>query len=132
MAERSQLNASPLKRMVQSAALDELTNSLDALVAALARDPNSEWSAAFEALLVRALSLGHSTASASELKALARDVLACYRGGMGSFNDYAPVRYDPATRSWQTIPGLERERELAGLVHDQALSLLAFVSDASL
>jgi hypothetical protein len=118
--------------MVQSAALDELIRSLEALVAALHCDPDPGWFDVFDARLARARSLATSAAPTVDVGELARDVLTCYRGGMGSFNDYAPVRYDEASGAWQVIPGLEHERELADDVHDKAVALLTSGSDASL
>jgi len=118
--------------MVQSAALDELIRSLEALVAALRCDPETAWFEIFDARLAEARSLAGSAAPTIDVRQLARDVLDSFRGGMGSFNDYAPVRYEEASRAWQAIPGLEHERELADDVHDKAVTLLTSGSDASL
>ena len=118
--------------MTRSAELDALVRGLERLLAALHNDPDSGWVATFEARLAEARSLAQADASTEDLTALARAVLSCFRGGMGSFNDYAPVYFDQVSGSWRVIPGLEEESALAHEVFERAAALRTVGSHESL
>lgn len=104
--------------------LDQLIDALTSLVALLALDSGCQWERQIESGLATALDLKDAEIGTTDLVALSASVRHVY-GGMGSFNDYAPVIYDAATRRYARIPGTEDFDDIRGRVFDLALALIA-------
>ncbi|WP_408265267.1 DUF6966 domain-containing protein [Paraburkholderia sediminicola] len=103
--------------------LDQLIDALASLVALLALDPGCQWRRKFESDLAIGRHLKDGAVGTVDLAALSASVRHVY-GGMGSFNDYAPVIYDAATRRYAPIPGTEDFDSIRGRVFDLALALI--------
>ena len=87
-------------------ALDALEQALADLVAALARDPRSRWTAHFAHGLAwcRDLRARLEAPAADEIAAFRRWLLGPYRGGAGQLNDYVPVVEAPEPGAYFTAP----------------------------
>ena len=103
------------------AQLANLVSHLGDLEVVLAFDPNCQWSNHFSRSLSTAKWLSSAGASQQQLNELSSSVTSVF-GGMGSFNDYAPVR--PAGNgTYAVIPGMESLTEVSGRVYDSAVAL---------
>ncbi len=103
--------------------LDALIASLKELVEILANDPQCQWQKHFTDCLGCAEALrerGFDQQALNELSGSVRHVF----GGMGSFNDYAPVKADPAPPGFKLIDGMDRLAAVANQVYDRALELI--------
>ena len=103
----------------RSVQLQNLVAHLAALNEVLDLDPRCQWHRHFASCLHEARSLtGH--ASQQQLNELSGSVMSVF-GGMGSFNDYAPVRSSGG--SFTVIPGMDSLTDVSGLVYESALAL---------
>jgi hypothetical protein len=103
--------------------LEDLADALAALIRVLARDPECGWRDHFDRSLAQVRRLQTGGFTQPELNELSGSVMHVY-GGHSSFNDYAPLMSD-GQGGFKLIPGAERFSELAGAVHESALSLRA-------
>jgi hypothetical protein len=111
--------------MNRSRQLDTLIASLSALVAVLSLDPRCQWRKHFEECLFSANCLKTSGSAQSQLNELSGSVRSVF-GGMGSFNDYAPLSANP-NGSFHVIHGMERLDQSASAVYENALALMVDV-----
>ena len=103
--------------------LDQLIDALADLVALLALDPKCPWRKTFASNLELARRMKGGPLGADELAALSASIRHVY-GGMGSFNDYAPVIYDAATRRHAVIPGMDGLNKITSQVFSLAVDLI--------
>ena len=108
--------------MNRAAQLDTLAASLMELTEVLSFDPRCQWRRHFELCLATARQLRATEFSQIQLNELSGSVRSVF-GGMGSFNDYAPVSL-AQDGSVSVIPGMERLDQIAGQVHENALALM--------
>jgi hypothetical protein len=108
--------------MDRTAQLDALIESLSELTKMLALDSSCQWSRHFEHCLVGARELRSNGFKQNDLNELSGSVRFVY-GGMGSFNDYAPVAAD-APGSFIVIRGMENLEVVANQVYERALNLM--------
>jgi len=87
----------------------------------LALDPTCQWAGHFSRCLSTAKWLASAGASQDQLNELSGSVMSVF-GGMGSFNDYAPVR-STGDGAFAAISGMEGLTNVSGLVYDSALAL---------
>ena len=99
-----------------------LVESLRRLVAILRLDSACRWRTHFEAQLAQAEHLLADGFEPEQLHALSSSVCHVY-GGMGSFSDYFPGYYDPATGRCTLVPGTEDFSAASGAVYEQAQEL---------
>lgn len=104
--------------------IDHLAKTLEALLAVLALDSDCAWREHFNACHTQACALRAKEPSQGELAELSRSVREVF-GGANSFNDYAPVGYDPHTRQVRVIPGMENVSALASAVYEAAGALVS-------
>lgn len=110
--------------MSKLSTLDKLADALLKLVTLLALDPSCQWTKKFKLDQERADQLRLLPLNFRELAELSASIRYVF-GGMGSFNDYAPTRYVPATGRYLAIPGTEEFDALRKEVFDLALELIA-------
>jgi hypothetical protein len=103
------------------AQLQNLVLHLSDLTRLLSLDPNCQWSRHFSECLSTAKWLSSAGASQRQLNQLSGSVMSVF-GGMGSFNDYAPVR-PIKNGTFSVIPGMESFTEVSGRVYDSAVAL---------
>lgn len=108
--------------MSRSAQLDTLAVSLMELTEVLSLDPRCQWRRHFEQCLSTTRQLRATEFSQNQLNELSGSVRSVF-GGMGSFNDYAPVAVAQGG-SVSVIRGMERLDQIAGQVHESALALM--------
>jgi hypothetical protein len=102
--------------------LQNLEASLAELVSILCLDAACRWLNHFELCLARSREYLQREFNQSELNELSGSVMHVF-GGMGSFNDYFPGIFDPATGRCTPIPGTENFETVTGQVYDRALAL---------
>ena len=102
--------------------LEELVETLENLVLILRLDQDCQWTDHFRNCLERAKRLRDSGFQQKELNLLSASVMSVY-GGMGSFNDYAPVLYSEEDGKASTIQGMEHLSDGSSLVYTRALAL---------
>jgi len=102
--------------------LQMLFKSLRRLVEILQLDPKCQWTAKFRADLDLCLSLITNGFSRSDLAELSSSITYVFQG-MGSFNDYSPSVYDPASGRYSPITGSEDFESVTKEVFDLATSL---------
>jgi len=103
--------------------LQKLVTDLSDLMAILALDPQCQWTRHFSECLSTAKWLSSAGASPQQLNQLSGSVMSVF-GGMGSFNDYAPV-LPAGDGKFTVISGMETFTEASGRVYDSALALRA-------
>jgi hypothetical protein len=103
--------------------LDQLAEELARLVTLLSLDPSCQWVHKFKLDLEQTNRLKAMPFKSSDLAHLSASISQVY-GGMGSFNDYEPAWYDPATGRYAPIPGTEDFDALRGRVFDLARALI--------
>ena len=108
--------------MDRTTQLEALIESLSELTEMLALDSSCQWSRHFERCLVGARELRSNGFEQSDLNELSGSVRFVY-GGMGSFNDYAPVAADD-TGLFIVIRGMESLGVVANQVYERALNLM--------
>ncbi|WP_157480942.1 MULTISPECIES: hypothetical protein [unclassified Lysobacter] len=101
--------------------LETLEAHLDQLVAVLSRDPVCAWRRHFESCLSIANHLLSHGFTQQQLNELSGSTMSVY-GGMGSFNDYAPVT-QRSDGTYGLLPGMELIDTLSGKVYQSALAL---------
>jgi hypothetical protein len=101
--------------------LQNLVAHLADLERILAKDSSCQWTGHFSRCLSTAKWLSSAGASQDQLNDLSVSVMSVF-GGIGSFNDYAPVR-PVGDGSFATIPGMESLTDISASVYDSALSL---------
>jgi hypothetical protein len=102
--------------------LSHLADALRDLVGTLAQDHSCQWTTHFRRCLAHAEELLSTGFTQEQLAELSASVTHCY-GGMGSFSDYAPTRYDSSTGRYTGIPGTETFETFAGATYERALAL---------
>jgi hypothetical protein len=108
--------------MTKETILQELIEALERLVTLLRLDPTCQWGKAFEEnleLSKEMLAEGFSASDASKLS----NSIRCVFQGTGSFNDYAPGKYNPSTGRYSPIPGTEDFEGIAEKVFNLANQL---------
>lgn len=108
--------------MNRSAQLDSLAVSLMELTQILSFDPQCQWRRHFEQCLATTRQLKATEFPQNQLNELSGSVRSVF-GGMGSFNDYAPVTLSQCG-SVSVIRGMEHLDQIAGQVHENALALM--------
>lgn len=108
--------------MTRSAELESLVGSLGRLVDLLRLDSSCQWLQHFETCLRRAQQLLETRFIQASLDELSSSVMSVY-GGMGSFNDYAPMRFDPISGRYSHLPGAETFDDVATRVYEDAIAL---------
>lgn len=111
--------------MNKSHQLHKLEMSLKRLVTILNLDPRCQWRHHFDSCLAQTQTLVRTGASQSELNSLSSSVIHVF-GGMGSFTDYAPIKYNEESASFTLIAGAEDFANAADQVHEHALALRAW------
>ena len=104
--------------------LRQLRDALTALVAVLARDPNCQWTSKFKTDLTECEDLIQRKHQQEDLRRLSSSITYVFQG-MGSFNDYAPGKYNPDTRRYDAIPGTDDFEKIAEKVYDLAVQLIS-------
>jgi hypothetical protein len=110
------------KSMERTNQLDELIEALSKLTEMLTLDSSCQWRRHFEHCLVNARELRSNGFEQSNLNELSGSIRYVY-GGMGSFNDYAPIAADE-TGSFSVIGGMEGMDVIANHVYERALNLM--------
>jgi hypothetical protein len=105
------------------AQLQNLVAHLDDLTRLLSLDAQCQWSRHFAECLSTAKWLSSAGASQQQLNQLSSSVMSVF-GGMGSFNDYAPVR-PIGNGKFAVISGMEELTDVSGRVYDSAVALRA-------
>ncbi|WP_428825190.1 DUF6966 domain-containing protein [Azonexus sp. IMCC34842] len=108
--------------MNRSGQLNALIASLSELVEFLSLDQNCQWRRHFEYCLSRANDLKVLGFEQSQLNELSGSIRSVF-GGMGSFNDYAPLAANP-NGSFSVVPGMEHLERFSGKVYESALALM--------
>lgn len=104
---------------------DQLKNLIDALtklVEVLKRDSACQWTKAFESDLLQCKELEATGFGEDDLIRLSGSITSRFQG-MGSFNDYAPGIYNPATQRYEPILGTELFEQLSNEVFNAATQL---------
>jgi hypothetical protein len=101
--------------------LQNLVAHLADLEQILAKDASCQWTGHFSRCLSTSKWLSSADASQDQLNDLSVSVMSVF-GGMGSFNDYAPVR-PVGDGTFAVIPGMESLANASANVYDSALSL---------
>jgi hypothetical protein len=86
--------------------LNKLKDALTELVAILELDPSCQWTNGFKSSLAKCEELIQNNYNEDDLRSLSSSVTSVFQG-MGSFNDYAPGKYNPITKKYDSIPGTE-------------------------
>lgn len=102
--------------------LKELKDSLRRLVEILRLDRRCQWTSKFENDLLWCDELLNKTPSKEEVYNLSSSIRSVFQG-MGSFNDYGPAKYNPATRKCEPIPGTEDFEKVVEKVFSLAVDL---------
>ena len=108
--------------MNHSAQLDTLAVSLMELTEVLSVDPRCQWLRHFKQCLATARQLKVTEFSRNQLNELSGSVRSVF-GGMGSFNDYAPIAVAQDS-SVSVIRGMECLDHIARQVYENALALM--------
>jgi hypothetical protein len=116
--------------MDRTTQLDALIESLSELTELLALDSSCQWRRHFENCLAGARELRSKGFEQSDLNELSGSVRYVY-GGMGSFNDYAPVAAN-ATGTFSVIRGMDGLEVIANHVYERALNLMVTGDDHAL
>lgn len=103
--------------------LEELVVALGRLITNLDLDPDCQWKGHFVQCLSRAQFLLDAGFDQEALNGLSASVRSVF-GGMGSFNDYVPARFNSLTGQYAAIEGMEGFNRAAGSVYDAALKLV--------
>jgi len=104
--------------------LRKLIESLEKLIKMMELDPKSRLIDVFRDNLDKAKSiLSEQPVKKDDLVDLSHSITSIYQGGMGSFNDYAPGKYNPSTCRWTPIPGTEDFENVRSEVYNFALEL---------
>lgn len=103
--------------------LEELIAALSQLIAILELDTSCQWNGHFVHCLSRAQSLRDAGFDQEALNRLSASV-RCVFGGMGSFNDYVPARFNSLIGQYVEIEGMEGFDRVAGTVYDKAVELV--------
>ncbi|MCG1041483.1 hypothetical protein KQH60_02415 [Mycetohabitans sp. B8] len=103
--------------------LNQLADTLLRLVNLLALDPSCQWVHKFKLDLEQVNRLKEMSFNSSDLANLSASIRQVY-GGMGSFNDYEPTRYDSVTGRYTLIAGTEDFDMLRRKVFDLAMALI--------
>ena len=103
--------------------LKHLMNRLQKLVALLRLDPDCQWLLKFQSDLDFCSRLVHGGYTQSELGDLSNSITYVFQG-MGSFNDYAPAKYDSKSGKYLPIPGTENYESVSKEVFDRARDLI--------
>ena len=102
--------------------LSRLVDALRDLVGTLEQDDSCQWTPHFRRCLAHAEELLSTGFTQEQLAELSTSVTHCY-GGMGSFSDYAPGRFEPSTGRYAGIPGTENFDTFAGATYERAVDL---------
>lgn len=106
----------------QRDALERTIELLERIITMIRLDPGSRWLQAFKDFLDQARELRDGPATRQDLIDLSVSIMSVY-GGMGSFNDYAPGVYDPATGRYAIPRGTEGFEQTAADLHASAMEL---------
>jgi hypothetical protein len=108
--------------MTKEKILQELRDALERLVTVLRLDPTCQWLRAFEENLECARQLLVKGFNDSDATRLSNSIRYVFQGS-GSFTDYAPGKYNPATGRYSPIPGAEEFESIAEKVFNLANQL---------
>jgi hypothetical protein len=103
--------------------LIELTKTLQRLTFLLSLDPSSIWTETFRRsseIAEKMLDAPLDFAQLAQLSASIRHVF----GGVGSFNDYEPMRFNPASGRYIPIEGAEDFDALRRKVYELSIALI--------
>ncbi|WP_441603656.1 DUF6966 domain-containing protein [Dyella sp. 2RAF44] len=100
-----------------------LIDSLREMVSLLERDSSCGWVRHFKMSLDEAIDLSINGWNERDLAALSSSIRSVY-AGMGSFNDYFPARYDPATGRYASFPWADQFDRLRASTFNQAVALV--------
>lgn len=106
-----------------NATVGQLVRALKTLVEILRLDPSCQWTTKFENDLAKASGLLNKC-DEDDLHSLSASVRYVFRG-MGSFNDYSPAIYNPATGKYDPIPGADDFEKVTQEVFDLSLKLIS-------
>ena len=109
--------------MTRKDQLELLITDLREMVALIERDPSCRWIAKFRIDMANAGQLAATSFDQDDLANLSSSIRSVY-GGMGSFNDYLPARYDPITGRCVSFPWADQFDRLRTSVFDRALVLV--------
>ncbi len=107
--------------------LDQVIEVLEKLVSLLELDPACQWTSKFKLDLEHALQLMKTSFNQDDLAMLSSSIRSVY-GGMGSFNDYMPGRYDRSTGKCVSFPWADEFDVLSGKLFDSAMALVVKVT----
>ena len=102
--------------------LASLVESLRSLVSILRADDSCQWRNHFETQLSNAEHLLTSGFTQEQLAELSSSICFVF-GGMGSFGDYSPDRYDATTGRCSPLPGTQDFENVSGAVQERASEL---------
>jgi hypothetical protein len=100
--------------------LEDLVRNLTRMVDILQQDPDCTWTRGFEGSLADGLELKKKGCPEEEFREFCGAVRDKFLGGMGSFNDYYPIRRDPKTGNQVDIPGAEGFETLSNQIYNLA------------
>jgi hypothetical protein len=109
--------------MTREDELELLIADLREMVALIEMDPLCRWTAKFRMDLANASQLLANSFNQDDLANLTSSIRSVY-GGVGSFNDYLPGRYDPTTGHCVSFPWADQFDRLSTSVFDRALALV--------
>jgi hypothetical protein len=111
-------------KMNKTATLEKLVQALKRLVEILQLDPSCTWTAKFQNDLAKGIELLNGKYEEDDLRSFSSSIRHVF-GGMGSFNDYYPGKYDRLTGRYNRIAGTEDFEKIVKQVFDQSLELIS-------
>lgn len=103
--------------------LFELANALEQLNAMLSLDATSKWAGLFRHAAEVAKQMSDLPFDPSESARFSASIRHVF-GGVGSFNDYEPMQFDPSSGRYITINGTEGFDALRRKVYELATALI--------
>jgi len=102
--------------------LEHLIFSLEVFLKTLEHDSECQWTESFRGNLSQCQCLLLKGFTDRQLHDLGRSITSVY-GGMGSFNDYFPGKYNETTGRYEEISGMENFEEQSRSVFESAQAL---------
>lgn len=108
--------------MKKNESLKKLSKRLLQLIEILDKDPKCQWYNKFKSDYDKSLSLLTQQSDDREIDLLCDSIIYVFQG-MGSFNDYAPLKYNSLTGTYEPLQGIESYEEIVNDIYELARTL---------